>query len=644
MHRPWQIAAVFIACLAVVLAVLGWASYQVLRLDRLESEARVQAAREENVRLALWRMETALAPLVAQESARPYFEYSAFYPAERAYTRMFNRITQADVLLPSPLLVQPSPHVLIHFQIGPDKAITSPQVPTADMRRTAESGYANSAAIEAAAARLADLQSRVAPDRLASMLPPPEERPPTQMQLAQAQAAQTPEMAAQTEQQPQGKVQTFRNVKEYQARAQTQAANVDNAGQNFLRQNPVAEVREGVMKPVWLGDALVLARRVSVGGREYVQGAWLDWPAVRKWLLESVKDLVPQADLVPATAQPGRQGPPPSAFDFGQERTLADLVRVAYGPPEDPGRLLAALPLRLVAGAAPALPVGGPSPLILSLIVAWICVLVAGAAVAALLWGTVALSERRAAFVSAVTHELRTPLTTFRMYSEMLAGGMVADEAKRLRYLDTLRRESERLVHLVENVLSYARLERGRARGRTETVRLADLAGRIGPRLAERAEQAGFELVVEPGIAGASSSGADPARLAAAGTAASAVVADATVRADPSAVEQILFNLVDNACKYAAGAADKRIHLVAEAAGGRGVLKVCDHGPGISARDARRLFRPFSKSAADAANSAPGVGLGLALSRRLARDMGGDLTLIARPGDGACFALSLPQA
>jgi signal transduction histidine kinase len=199
----------------------------------------------------------------------------------------------------------------------------------------------------------------------------------------------------------------------------------------------------------------------------------------------------------------------------------------------------------------------------------------------------------------------------------MLAGGMVTDEAKRLRYLDTLRRESERLVHLVENVLSYARLERGRARGRTETVALSDLVGRIGLRLAERAEQAGFEFVTEN-------------------------AGDATVRADPSAVEQILFNLVDNACKYAAGAADKRIHLVAEAAGGRGVLKVCDHGPGISPRDARRLFRPFSKSARDAANSAPGVGLGLALSRRLARDMGGDLVLIPRPGDGACFALSLP--
>jgi signal transduction histidine kinase len=278
-------------------------------------------------------------------------------------------------------------------------------------------------------------------------------------------------------------------------------------------------------------------------------------------------------------------------------------------------------------------------------------VLLAGVAVAVLLWGTVALSERRAAFVSAVTHELRTPLTTFRMYSEMLAGGMVTDDAKRLRYLDTLRRESERLGHLVENVLAYARLERGRASARAETVPLADLVDRVRGRLADRAQQAGFEFVVEgagaaeapPADASPGDARADPDRLAAAGSAASGVGnAGTIVRADPSAVEQILFNLVDNACKYAAGAADKRIHLVAVAAGDRAALEVCDHGPGLSARDARRLFRPFSKSARQAAHSAPGVGLGLALSRRLAREMGGDLTLIPRPDDGACFALFLP--
>ena len=239
-----------------------------------------------------------------------------------------------------------------------------------------------------------------------------------------------------------------------------------------------------------------------------------------------------------------------------------------------------------------------------------------------LLWKAVSLSERRAAFVSAVTHELRTPLTTFRMYSEMLAGDMVPDEAKRLRYLNTLRIEADRLTHLVENVLSYARLERKPMRRRLEPVPLADLVGRARGRLADRAAQAGMELVTEvPEAAGAFK-----------------------VLADPSAAEQILFNLVDNACKYAARAADRRIHLVVEAGSGGARLTVCDHGPGISATEARRLFRPFTKSARDAANSAPGVGLGLALSRRLAREMGGDLKIEPAAGAGACFVLHLPAA
>ena len=115
-----------------------------------------------------------------------------------------------------------------------------------------------------------------------------------------------------------------------------------------------------------------------------------------------------------------------------------------------------------------------------------------------------------------------------------------------------------------------------------------------------------------------------------------------SVRADASAVEQILFNLVDNARKHASSAGDARIHLGAAREGEFAVLRVRDHGPGVAKNDARRLFRPFSKSARDAANSAPGAGLGLALSRRLAREMGGELRLDEDVKGGACFVLSLP--
>ncbi|MDP6381487.1 MAG: HAMP domain-containing sensor histidine kinase, partial [Phycisphaerae bacterium] len=227
---------------------------------------------------------------------------------------------------------------------------------------------------------------------------------------------------------------------------------------------------------------------------------------------------------------------------------------------------------------------------------------------------------RRGAFVSAVTHEMRTPLTTFRMYAEMLAEGMLTDEAKRRQYLGTLRREADRLGHLVENVLAYARLDGGRPGSRLTSVTAGELLDETRQRLAERAEEVAMDLVVEA---------AEDARMA-------------TVRVDRSAVEQILFNLVDNSCKYAASASDQRIHIEAHRSAGGVSLRVRDHGPGIADGDAKRLFRAFSKSARDAAHSAPGVGLGLALSRRLARSMGGELSLETGAGEGAAFVLTLP--
>jgi signal transduction histidine kinase len=287
----------------------------------------------------------------------------------------------------------------------------------------------------------------------------------------------------------------------------------------------------------------------------------------------------------------------------------------------DPSRMLAALPVKLIPGPFPTALEEAPSPLRLSLFVAWGCVVLAAVAVAVLLVGTLTLSERRGAFVSAVTHELRTPLTTFRMYTEMLAEKMISEE-KRQRYLDTLRTEAERLSHLVENVLSYARLENRRGLRQMETATLQDLFARVQSRLAERVQQSGRQLVLD----------APSDALA------------ATAAMDASAVEQILLNLVDNACKYSASASDPRIHLEATADATNVVLRVRDHGPGISRSDARKLFRPFSKSAREAANSAPGVGLGLALSRRLARSMGGDLRLDDRVKDGASFEVLLRRA
>jgi signal transduction histidine kinase len=258
------------------------------------------------------------------------------------------------------------------------------------------------------------------------------------------------------------------------------------------------------------------------------------------------------------------------------------------------------------------------SPVRLALLVAWSCLALAALAVVLVLHGILALSERRATFVSAVTHELRTPLTTFRLYTEMLDEGMVPDAGVQREYVRTLRTESDRLGHLVENVLAFARLERGRASGVPETISIAALEGHLFSRLAPRARQAGMELIGEsPSVEG-------------------------RVQVDLSVVEQIVSNLVDNAVKHGSRTLDRRMHLGAAVGGKSLMISVRDHGPGVHGKMTSRLFRAFSKSSDEAAHSVPGVGLGLALSRRLARALGGDLRLVDNGDHGATFALTIP--
>jgi signal transduction histidine kinase len=325
-----------------------------------------------------------------------------------------------------------------------------------------------------------------------------------------------------------------------------------------------------------------------------VQGSWLDWPSLKLQLLGEVADILPEADLQPVRAEDA----------------------------EDPSRDLASLPVRLVVNRSPASATSASSALRWSLSVIWAALAVALLAAAALLGGVLALSERRAAFVSSVTHELRTPLTTFRMYADMLARDMVPTATRRKEYMETLRREAERLTNLVENVLSYARLERGRKPQRNDRTTIGAMLERFESRLYDRAEQADMQLVLQ-------------------------IDDDATranVLTDAGVVEQILFNLVDNAAKYAGRASDRRIHVEALRSSDYVEITVRDHGPGFAdPRDAERA-KAFQKSAQQAAETAPGVGLGLALCRRLAGEVGGRLKAgSSNSGEpGARVTLGLP--
>ena len=226
------------------------------------------------------------------------------------------------------------------------------------------------------------------------------------------------------------------------------------------------------------------------------------------------------------------------------------------------------------------------------------------------------LERRRSDFVSAVTHELRTPLTSFQMMTEMLANGLVpADKVD--EYHDNLHRESKRLAHLVENVLAFARLTRGKVRGRQDAGPCRQLLSGVFEKTAERLRSAGFKVTVTQ----------------------DAKTELLSLRTDILSLEQILTNLADNAVKYA-GCVNAPAVAISTMRSHRNLLvRFADNGPGMRDEVRRRLFQPFSHTAQP---GKPGIGLGLALSRDIARSIGGELSVEKSTSQGTSFILTLP--
>jgi K+-sensing histidine kinase KdpD len=166
--------------------------------------------------------------------------------------------------------------------------------------------------------------------------------------------------------------------------------------------------------------------------------------------------------------------------------------------------------------------------------------------------------------------------------------------------LETLKAEAFRLQHLVENILAFSRIERGRAIPEKSTVQLGDILDRIKSRMESAAYRGNMKIVWEY-----------------------YTHANKIVFCNVDLMEQILLNLVDNSCKYAASAADRRIVIASSVVNNRLHVSVRDFGPGFT--NSSRWWKPFSKSAEQAAESAPGIGLGLALSESLAKQFSAKL-------------------
>jgi signal transduction histidine kinase len=228
----------------------------------------------------------------------------------------------------------------------------------------------------------------------------------------------------------------------------------------------------------------------------------------------------------------------------------------------------------------------------------------------------VRLARKKDDFISAVSHELRTPLTSVRMYSEMLEKGWVDSREKQKRYYQNMRQETERLSRLVDNVLDFSRIQRGRKQYHFEAGDLNACITQVVNMMRPFARQHGFVIETD-------------------------LTACQEMCFDRDAVTQIVVNLLDNAIKYARQAEDKTIQVRTQSEGAYLVIEVEDHGPGVPHTQRKRIFEQFYRTESESTRQTTGTGLGLALVKEFAEAHQGFVQVAAAKPTGAVFRVGL---
>jgi two-component system phosphate regulon sensor histidine kinase PhoR len=226
------------------------------------------------------------------------------------------------------------------------------------------------------------------------------------------------------------------------------------------------------------------------------------------------------------------------------------------------------------------------------------------------------LNALKSDFIATVSHELKTPLSLIRMFSDMLTSDREVPEDRKKQYLQIISRESERLTALIENVLDFARVERGKAAYEFTRSNLRDVVVKGVELFRSRVDRERPAIVVEL----------------------SEPIPDSDL--DEQAVQLLLFNLLDNAVKYAPEGDKITVRVKHE--GARLSLEVQDDGPGIDEDDQRRVFERFYRGRRAREHGARGSGIGLALVQHIARSHGGDVAVRNGEPKGAVFTVAIP--
>jgi signal transduction histidine kinase len=227
-----------------------------------------------------------------------------------------------------------------------------------------------------------------------------------------------------------------------------------------------------------------------------------------------------------------------------------------------------------------------------------------------------ALARLKSDFVSNVSHELRTPLALIRLYAETLELGRITTSDKKQEYYRIIRKESERLTALINNILDFSRIEAGRKEYEFRETDIADLVRNTLDSYRYQIEQQGFtfEQHIDSSLP--------------------------KVCVDREAIARALVNLVNNALKYS----DNEKFLGVKLYRANGVLKleVADRGIGITRREQSKIFEKFYRTGDPLVHNTKGSGLGLSLVRHITEAHGGDIAVESTPGEGSKFIMSLP--
>jgi two-component system phosphate regulon sensor histidine kinase PhoR len=224
------------------------------------------------------------------------------------------------------------------------------------------------------------------------------------------------------------------------------------------------------------------------------------------------------------------------------------------------------------------------------------------------------LAAMKSDFIANVSHELKTPLSVIRMFGEMLLTRRVGDESKREEYLEIICSETERLSGLIENVLDFAALERGKRRYEMRNCDLTEIAQRAIDTLHYRFEREGIEV-----------------RLRKIGEPARGLM-------DEQAILLVIINLLDNAVKYGGGTP---IDVTVQTLEREIQLSVRDRGPGIAEADRKRVFERFYR--VKSSRKARGSGIGLAIVKRIAEEHHGRVFAGNAADGGAVVGFSAPR-